>query len=414
MTESPFSNAGQMQPFLRRHRVAEAWEWIARLCSPLAAEAVPIEEAAGRVLGEDIVSPVNVPAFPRAMMDGYAVVAEDSLGASPQNPLPLQLVGDVRPGEAPSCTVRPGQAVRIATGAPLPPGASAVLPAEWAQEERDVVYALGSVPPQKHVGQVGEDIRAGEVILRKGRKLRPQDLGLLSSVGFATVAVIRRPQLRIYISGDEILPAGTPADGFRIPDANGPMLAALVARDGGVVCERRLLPDDRRAIAEALAAPADVLLVTGGSSVGHRDLVPRVLAEMGEVVIHGLAMRPSSPAGMGRIGSKLVFLLPGNPVSCLCAYDFFAGRAIRLLAGRSAEWPYRKVSVPLCRKVTSVLGRMDYVRVRLSDQGAEPLAVSGAAILSSTTRADGFLLCPEDSEGYPAGTIVDVYLYDSE
>ncbi len=240
----------------------------------------------------------------------------------------------------------------------------------------------------------------------------PEDIGLLSSVGISRIPVVQRPRVRIVITGDELLPPGSSPAGYKIPDSNGPMVAALVERDGGVIIDYRLVPDDPAAIRAALEAPAEVILVSGGSSVGHSDLVPRIVAELGEVTIHGLAMRPSSPAGMGRIGASLVFLLPGNPVSCLCAYDFFAGRAIRLLGGYCPDWPYRRIRAALRRKITSALGRLDYVRVKLVEGQVDPIAVSGAAILSSTVQADGFVLCPEEVEGYAPGTEVDVYLYD--
>jgi molybdopterin molybdotransferase len=155
-----------------------------------------------------------------------------------------------------------------------------------------------------------------------------------------------------------------------------------------------------------------VVLVSGGSSVGQEDFAPGLLAEHGELAFHGLAMRPSSPTGMGRLDGRVVFLLPGNPVSCLCAYDFFAGRAIRLLGGRDAAWPYRSVRLPLARKLVSQVGRVDYARVRLANGLVEPLAISGASILSSTTIADGFVVVPADSEGYPAGAEVEVLLYE--
>jgi molybdopterin molybdotransferase len=172
--------------------------------------------------------------------------------------------------------------------------------------------------------------------------------------------------------------------------------------------------DDPAEIAQSMRTPADVVLVSGGSSVGQEDFAPRLLAQLGELAHHGVAMRPSSPAGVGRLGPALVFLLPGNPVSCLCAYDFFAGRAIRQLAGLPAAWPYPRVRRPLARKLASVVGRVDYVRVRLTADGqVEPLAISGASMLSSTTRADGFLVAPQDSEGLAAGSEVDVYLYDT-
>jgi molybdopterin molybdotransferase len=185
----------------------------------------------------------------------------------------------------------------------------------------------------------------------------------------------------------------------------------LVARDGGEALESPIVrdrPDDIRA---ALQMPADITLVSGGSSVGQEDHVPSLLGALGELAIHGIAMRPSSPTGMGRIGNRLVFLLPGNPVSCLCAYDFFAGRAIRALGGLDKDWPYRRRRTRLARKLVSTVGRVDYARVQLREDKAEPVAVSGASVLSSTTRADGFVIVPADSEGYPAGAEVEVFLY---
>ncbi len=229
----------------------------------------------------------------------------------------------------------------------------------------------------------------------------------------AQVRVITRPRVRILVTGDELVQPGAVRERYQIYDANSWMLEGLIARDGGVLEARVHTPDDRDAIRAALLAPgADVLLVSGGSSVGAEDHAPVLLAELGELALHGIAMRPSSPAGMGRLGEVLVFLLPGNPVSCLCAYDFFAGRAIRRLGGRSADWPHRTVQVPVVRKIVSAVGRVDYCRVRLTEAGVEPIALSGASILSSTTRADGFVLVPAPSEGYAPGTRVTVYLYE--
>jgi len=190
------------------------------------------------------------------------------------------------------------------------------------------------------------------------------------------------------------------------------MLAALVRRDGGIPINPGIVRDDRDAILAAMRENADVVLVSGGSSVGQEDHAPRLIAGHGELAIHGIAIRPSSPAGMGKLDDRLVFLLPGNPVSCLCAYDFFAGRAVRVLAGRSADWPYRPTVKRLRRKLISAVGRVDYARVKLVGDGVEPLATSGASMLSSTTRSDGFVVVPGDSEGHPPGTEVTVWLYD--
>jgi molybdopterin molybdotransferase len=402
----------RMRGFMRRDTVEAALVWLDAQLQPLAAESVPLAAASGRVLAAPVVAGVNVPQFARAMMDGYAVQARDTEGAAPYNRLPLTVVGQAMPGRACDTPVQRGQAVRIMTGAPMPCGADAVLPAELTESANSQLVAIGEVTPGKHVGLIGEDVAAGATLLNMSRRLRPQDLGVLSSIGCAQVNVVRQPTVRLVITGSELLPAGSAPRDYCIADANGPMLSALVARDGGVVDFPGLVPDDPIAITAALMAPADVIIVSGGSSVGAEDFVPTLLAEHGELAIHGIAMRPSSPTGMGRIGDRLVFLLPGNPVSCLCAYDFFAGRAIRKLGGLPAEWQYRPITAKLARKLTSVIGRLDYARVQLIDGQVEPVAIGGASILTSTTRADGFVIVPADSEGYPTGDEVTVWLYD--
>lgn len=404
----------RMRGFSERITVDDALAWLDAALPPF--ESLPTEEigltaAAGRVLAQSVTSAVDVPGFDRSMMDGFAVRDEDTYGATPYNRLSLAILGTCLPGQPIAGHVGPGQAVRIMTGAPMPSGANAVLPVENTEVDGDTLLAVGEVSRGKHVGAAGEDLRRGEVVAAAGRLLRPQDLGVLSSVGCDRVTVVRKPVVRVLITGNELLPAGTIPSGARIADANGPMLAALIQRDGGEPVVPGIVPDDPQQIRAALAEPADLMLVSGGSSVGMEDYVPSLLAELGELAVHGVAMRPSSPTGMGRLGGRLVFLLPGNPVSCLCAYDFFAGRAIRLLAGRASEWPYRKVRVTLARKLVSTVGRVDYARVTVAGSAAEPLAISGASVLSSTTRADGFVIVPADSEGYPPGAEVDAYLY---
>lgn len=411
---SPNSDV-RMRGFAQRATVEAATAWIDSVLPAfqnLSTVQIPLRDAAGRVLAADIVSPVNVPGFARSMMDGFAVRGEDTYGATPYNALPLRICGTCLPGTPYTGTLTPGEALRIMTGAPLPAGADAVLPVEQTELDGEQVLARGEVSTGKHVAQIGEDIREGETILSAGRRLRPQDLGVLSSIGIAHVTALRPPRVRVLITGNELLPAGTRPGGFRVADANGPMLSALVARDGGELVGCDMIQDDPETIRTALLSPVDIILVSGGSSVGLEDHAPRLLAQEGHLAIHGVAMRPSSPAGMGKIGDCLVFLLPGNPVSCLCAYDFFAGRAIRGLAGKSTDWPYRQIQGPLSRKLVSTVGRVDYARVRIQGNEIDPLAISGASILSSTTRADGFVIVPADSEGYPPGTTVNVFLYD--
>jgi molybdopterin molybdotransferase len=406
----------RMRGFMQRHTVTAALAWLDAQLLPLSSESVPLRGAAGRVLAGSVVSDYDVPGFDRATMDGYAVVADSTEGATAYNRLPLIVIGDSMPGCPFEGFVSAGEAVQIMTGAPMPHGADAVLPAEWIEAESGdggsrSISALAPVSPWRNVGRCGEDIVRGTTLFEAGRVLRPQDLGVLSSVGHGEARVVRRPGVRLLVTGNELLPSGSHPHAFRIADANGPMLAALVERDGGVVDFPGLVRDDRDAILEALHANADIVIVSGGSSVGIEDLAPMLVAEHGELAVHGIAMRPSSPTGLGCIGHRLVFLLPGNPVSCLCAYDFFAGRAIRALGGRSKVWPYRMMRGTLSRKISSPIGRLDYARVKIVDGSVEPLAVSGASLLSSTTRADGFVIVGDDSEGYASGAEVEVWLY---
>jgi molybdopterin molybdotransferase len=403
----------RMQGFQRRSEVAAVWEWIDRNAMRLSAEGVPLETATGRVLARDIVATLDVPAFDRAAMDGYALRGNETSGASEYNPLAFPVVGEVLPGRPFDGEIAAGASIRIMTGAPVPVGVDAVVPAEYATESAGRIEITRPVAPGQHVASRGEDVATGSTVLEAGRRMRPQDAGLVASLGQPKVSVVRQPRVRILVTGNEVIAPGEPKDLYQIYDANSYVLRGLVARDGGLLEEFARLRDDASTIRAALARPgADVILVSGGSSVGSEDHAPSLVAELGELAIHGVALRPSSPAGAGRIGDALVFLVPGNPVSCLCAYDFFAGRAIRLLGGRSAAWPHRTRTCKVARKIVSAVGRVDYCRVRIIDGAAEPLALAGASILSSTTRADGFVIVPGESEGHAPGSEVTVFLYD--
>ena len=405
----------RMKGFAERADVEEVDRFLARHTRPLEAEDVELLECVGRVLAEDVRAEVSVPGFARSAMDGYAVRGEDTFGASEYDPIPLALTGCSLPGVPYDGRVTRGQAVRIMTGAPVPAGADAVVMAEVCCESDGKVEVGAAVAPHKNVGAVGEDIASGDQVLGRKRRLRAQDAGLLSSIGKARLRCIRRPRVRLVVTGDELLAAGTRPEGPRIVDSNSVVLRALVERDGGVLLPFDLLPDDPEQIRFALQdRVADVVLVSGGSSVGQEDHAPRLLAEVGELAFHGISMRPSSPAGVGRIGDRFVFLLPGNPVSCLCAYEFFAGPTLRGLGGRTRSWPHRRVRLPLGRKIASEIGRTDYVRVAVEGGRAVPLATSGASILSSTVRAAGCVLVPREREGMPEGAEVEVLLYDEE
>lgn len=403
----------RMHGFRERSEVHEALAWVDSHSTRLSNETLSLDDASGRVLAADVAAPLDVPGFDRAAMDGYALRGAETTGAGEYNPFSFRVQGQALPGQPFEGVVEAGSAVRIMTGAPVPDGTDAVVPAEYASEHAGEIVVTRPVAPGQHVGHRGEDIGQGTTALSAGRRLRPQDVGLLASLGVAEIDVVKQPRVRILATGNEIVAPGQPKDRYQIYDANSYMLRGLIRRDGGVLEAQHRLRDDPDAIRAALVAPgADVILVSGGSSVGSEDHAPQLIAKHGELAIHGVAMRPSSPAGIGQLGDALVFLLPGNPVSCLCAYDFFAGRAIRLRGGASSEWPHRKLRATVGRKIVSAIGRVDYCRVRLVDGKIEPIALSGASILSSTTRADGFVIVPSQSEGYAPDTEVTVYLYD--
>ena len=403
----------RMRGFRERATVEQACAWLDARCRTLSPEAILLSTAFGRVLASSVTASLDVPPFDRSAMDGFAVRGSETTGAGDYNPLALRVIGQSLPGHPYGGEVISGTAVRIMTGAPVPYGADAVLPAEFAREVGEQVEFTAAIASGRNIGRRGEDVAAGQTVFDVGRRLRPQDVGLLASIGVSSVSVVKRPRVRVLATGNELAIPGNTREPFQIFDSNSPTLRALIERDGGELESSRLLIDDRDAIKAALTEPgADVILVSGGSSVGAEDHAPAVLAEVGELPIHGVAMRPSSPTGIGHIGDVLVFLLPGNPVSCLCAYDFFAGRVIRQLGGRSVDWPYVRQRVVVGSKIVSAVGRVDYCRVRIESNRIEPISTSGASILSSTTRAAGFVIVPAELEGYAPGTEVEVFLYD--
>jgi molybdopterin molybdotransferase len=328
------------------------------------------------------------------------------------NPLPFRLQGESLPARPFAKAVLPASAVQIMAGAPIPEVADTVLPAEYATSHEGLIEVTTPIAPGGNIGRCGMDIRQGTRLFQSGRRLRPQDVGLLAAMGFTEVRVIHQPRVRMIITGDELVKPGGPRDRYYFFEANSKLLRALIERDGGEVETQCNVADDPEAIRQALLAPdVDIVLVSGGSGIGSNDHAPTMLANEGELVIHGIALSPASSTGMGSLDKALVFLLPGSPTACLCAYDFFAGRALRLAGGRSADWPYAARQAVVARKIVSTVGRVDYCRIRIHNDKVEPITSGGALLLSSTTHADGFVIVPADSEGYPADAVVTVYLY---
>lgn len=377
------------------HRVLpeDAWRWIdAQTCGTGPEEVGPLQ-ATGRILARPIEAAAALPPGPLAAVDGYALSARETEGAGDYSPLPLALAP---PGQA----LAPGQACAVHCGGPLPDGADAVLSLDGAEVFGETLEVSQAVAPGEHVARPGEEVQRGAPVLPAGRRLRPQDAALLGALGIDRVPVVRAPRVRVVLNAPPQA------------DACGPMLAGLIGRDGGVL-ETLEAVADPGALREALCrSGADLVLVVGGTGPGANDFAADVLKEAGELAFYGVALHPGDTAAMGRVGPSPAALLPGRPLSCLWSYDVLAGRLLRRLAGRGTGWPYRSVETALTRKVASSLGRLELCRVRLGADGAEPLAVADGRRLATTVAADGFLPVPVQSEGYPEGARVRVYLYD--
>ncbi|MFZ1104116.1 MAG: molybdopterin-binding protein [Hyphomicrobiaceae bacterium] len=402
--------ADRLQRPSERARLNDVVAWIDGWAAPVAAEDVLLAHAVGRVLARSVEAPLDLPPFDRAAADGFALRADETVGASAYNPLPFRL------GPA-SAGVAPGVAVAVASGDPLPAGADAVIRLEHAMPEPPgAMAAIAPVFAGSSVERKGSHAVRGSVLLASGRRLDASNVGLLAAAGLARVSVMGMPRVRCVLLAGRAIEAGRAPAAGEIYDANGPMLAALVGRDGGVVAGRHRVERDEKALGEALrhaleAPEADIVLVAGGTGPGADDHAAAALAQAGALAVHGVAVRPGETAGAGRAAGMPVFLLPGVPVDCLWAYELIAGRAIRLMAGRSPELPYAVETLRLARKIVSEVGTVEVCPVRRTGGAeAEPMPSFGEAGLAAAAHADGFVLVPEASEGHPQGAAVIVYL----
>jgi len=407
----------RMHGFTRYVRLEDALKIILSNVRQTGAELVNFDQALGRVLAEDVVSNVDVPPFDRSAVDGYAVRAADTFRASDDKPVRLRVVGSIAIGAPTKLRVRKGEAAKIMTGAPMPAGADAVAMLENTRVAGRKLDVRTSLTPGKNVSTRGEDVRAGDLVMKRGQKLRPQDVGMLASVGKVRVRVARKPRVAIFATGNELRGPGKQLGRAEVTDINSYALAAAVESCGGRPRRLGVVKDDKALLKRALlkASKYDMTLVSGGSSVGERDLVPDAIAECGELLFHGVAIRPGGPTAFGVVRSRPVFALAGFPVASLVAFDMLARPALRAMQGLPASRGYPRVQAKLMRKISSTLGRADVVRVRVRYVAgrllAEPIRVTGSSILSSMTRADGFVIVPENSEGFKEGSTVEVELF---
>lgn len=410
--------------------VDEALAYILKHFKPLEPETVPLLEALDRVLTEDIVSDINIPPFNNSAMDGYAVRANDVVNASKEHPITLRVIGEVAAGYTAQGSVEPGTAMRIMTGAPLPPGADAVVRFEETSEgtqpkgmrDRASVQILKGVKPGDNVRNAGEDMRLGEVVLPKGTVIRPAEIGVLASLGKKVVRVHRRPRVAILATGDELVAMDEPMVPGKIRNSNEYTNAAAVLKAGGIPIRlgiaRDNITDLTAKIRAGLDADADLFLTSAGVSVGDYDIVKDVLNAEGEMHFWQVRMKPGKPLAFGVLhGKKDVPLLglPGNPVSAMISFEVFARRAILTMLGKT-KFDRPTVRAVLTEDVQNDSQRRNFIRVyverRAEGYVARSTGEQGSGILTSVARANGLLIVPENVTNVHAGEMVDIQLLD--
>ena len=376
----------------------------------MSVEIVPLDEALHRVLASDITSNTDIPSADRSAMDGYAVTAEDTFGASETNPAELRITGRVRIGEIPNIKVGRGEAAAVATGSYLPRGdVDAVVMVEYTRVSGDRLQIVKPVVP-------------GQNVAKKGTRIRPQDIGIIAALGVAEVPVVTRPRVTVISTGDELIDPGERQKEGKIYDINRHIIKAAVLEAGGEPLDLGIVGDnaeDIRARLKQALASADIVLISAGTSVGERDLVPGILATLGEpgMLVHGISLRPGYPTGLAVVDGKPVVSLPGYPVSNAFAFRVIVRPLLARFLGSNVD-AEPTVRARLARRVAAPGGLRTFVRVRLVEAGdsggaglvAEPIMASGAGVISSLTQADGLLIIPEDSEGVDEGEDIEVVL----
>lgn len=387
-----------------------------------AKEEIPLSDALNRVLADDVYSPEDLPAWPRSTMDGFAVVAADTFGASQSSPAYLNIIGEVLMGKKPEIELSRGSCVKIPTGGLLPPGADAVVMHEnTVPVDETLIEIVKDAGPGTAVMQKGEDVTIGKSIMTTGTKLNPYHLGLLAGLGITAVTVYNKPRVAILSTGDEIIPCSQQPEAGQIRDINAVSLAGLIEQCGAEPIQLGIVSDSKDIFYPALTnavAENDMVLFSGGSSVGVRDLGERAIEELGDpgILVHGVTLKPGKPIIIGLHKKTPVFGLPGHPVSALICFETFVRPALTQLAGIRQIQHRTTVFATLNRNINSAAGRRDVVRVQLMrDQenqtfSAVPILGKSGSI-SSLSKADGYFIIDESSQGAYEGTIIEVTLF---
>ena len=401
-----------MRPFTSTISLDEARSRLTAAVRPITrTEPVGLADAAGRVVALDIASPIDVPAFARSLMDGYAVIAADTATATPAAPARLRLVDRIHTGQISAVTVDPGTCAEIATGAPLPAGADAVVMVEETAAAGDHIQMRVPTAPGRNIGRRGADIMTGDLVVRAGDWLTPSRIGALAAVGRPDVTVYARPRVAILSTGNEVVEPGRPLASGHVCDVNRFTLAAIVAAHGGVPQPHQAAKDTIDALAEAIEAcgHADLIVFSGGSSVGERDLVVDLIAARGRMIFHGIAVKPGKPTAFAMVGDTPFFGMPGNPTSCLSNAYILLIPFLRAIARLPPHTP-RTLRVPIGQRIASTAGRHQFYTVRLRDGAAYP-AFKGSGDITSLSQADGYIEIPADQSVIEEGAEVEVILF---
>ncbi len=402
-----------MRPFASTISLEEARRRLAAAIRPITrVETVPLANADGRVAAADLTSPIDVPPFARSAMDGYAIIAADTAAATRETPVRLRIVERIYTGQMPRQSIERGTCAEIATGAPIPPGAdSVVMVEETTMGPEASVDVLAAARVGQNIGRQGADITTGSTVIRAGDLLTPSRIGALAAVGRPDVEVYARPRVAILSTGNEVVEPGEPLVSGQIFDVNRFTLTAIVSAHGGVPEAHKAVGDSIDALTTAVdsCADADMMVFSGGSSVGERDLILDVVSARGQMVFHGIAIKPGKPTAFALVAGKPFFGMPGNPTSCLSnAYLLL----IPLLRATARLPPFRPhvTQVPLGRRIDSPAGRHQIYTVRLVDGAAHP-AFKGSGDITSLSQADGYIEIPSDRNTIMEGVLVDVTLF---
>ena len=402
----------EMRPIKDTIPLEEARQLIAEACLPIARrERVALVDANGRVAAADVQSTSDVPPFSRAGMDGFAVIADDTFGASRYEPKTLRVIEKVYTGQVPTQQLSPGTATEIATGAPMPVGADAVVMVEETERAGGDVRILTPVYPRQNVGRQGADIVAGQTVISEGDVLNPSRIGALAALGVGDVEVYARPTVAILSTGNEIVDPGQPLQPGQIYDINKFTLSTIIQEHGGVPMPFATAHDTIDALERAIDAcvSCDVLVFSGGSSVGERDLILDVIGRKGEIRFHGIAVKPGKPTVFGVIQGKPMFGMPGYPTSGLSNAYLLLVPALRALA-RLRPRHTHTVSLPLGQRIVSTTGRHQFYTVRIVDGQAMP-AFKASGDITSMSNADGYIEIPAQTDIVEKGEIVDIRLF---